>query len=275
MIIILNAVFFSALAIYFLASLIEFIGALFKKTRLKNTAWIFFILAFILNTAYIIGRGIIARHMPLANQFEFATGFAWALALMYIITRIKFKADWISIVAMPATFLLLSYAALLPREINDLMPALRSAWFTIHIGAAVFSYAAFTVSGCIGVTYLVRLKKSGSMKETDEWILSDDKLIQMDYMSYRLIALGFLLLTVVILSGCIWAEQAWSSFWSWDPKETWALITWIVYAIYLHQRLRRNWSGKRMAIFAIVAVIIVLFTFIGVNTLLHGLHSYK
>lgn len=159
MIIMLNAVFFSTLAVYFLASLMEFIGALFKKSSLKKTAWIFFIFAFVLNTGYIVARGIIARRLPLANQFEFSTAFAWGLALMYIITRIKFKADWVSIIAMPATFLLLSYAALLPREITDLMPALRSAWFSIHIGSAVFSYAAFAVSGCIGVIYLVRLKE--------------------------------------------------------------------------------------------------------------------
>ena len=120
MIIMLNAVFFSTLAVYFLASLMEFIGALFKKSSLKKTAWIFFIFAFVLNTSYIVARGIIARRLPLANQFEFSTAFAWGLALMYIITRIKFKADWVSIIAMPATFLLLSYAALLPREITDL-----------------------------------------------------------------------------------------------------------------------------------------------------------
>ena len=100
------------------------------------------------------------------------------------------------------------------------------------------------------------------------------KLLQMDYLSYRLIAFGFLMLTVVILSGCVWAEQAWSSFWSWDPKETWALISWIFYAIYLHQRLRKNWQGRRTAWYAIIAVGFVIFTFIGVNTLLSGLHSY-
>lgn len=99
-------------------------------------------------------------------------------------------------------------------------------------------------------------------------------MVQTDYMIYRLICLGFLLLTVVILSGAIWAEQAWSRWWSWDPKETWALITWILYAIFLHQRIRMKWQGKRMAWFAIIAVICVLFTFAGVNKLLPGLHSY-
>lgn len=106
----------------------------------------------------------------------------------------------------------------------------------------VLSYAAFAIAGCVGVVYLIRERKGEEAA----------KLLQMDYLSYRLIAFGFLMLTVVILSGCVWAEQAWSSFWSWDLKETWALITWIFYAIYLHQRLRKNWQGKRMAWYAII-----------------------
>ena len=110
------------------------------------------------------------------------------------------------------------------------------------------------------------LKKGHDEKET--------RMKQTDYMAYRLISLGFLLLTVVILSGAIWAEQAWSAFWTWDPKETWALITWILYSIYLHLRMRKKLSGKVMAWFVVIAVPVVLFTFVGVNTLLPGLHSY-
>ena len=116
----------------------------------------------------------------------------------------------------------------------------------------------------MGVKYLVQAKKNPE----------DSQLEALDYISYRLVAFGFLMLTVVILTGCVWAEQAWSSFWSWDPKETWALITWIIYAIYLHQRMRKGWQGKRMAIFAIIALVSVIFTFVGVNTLMSGLHSY-
>ena len=96
----------------------------------------------------------------------------------------------------------------------------------------------------------------------------------MDYMSYRMIAFGFLMLTITILTGALWAEQAWSSFWTWDPKEVWALITWIIYAVYLHLRLRSKKSGIKMAWFALIAVPVVLFTFAGVNTLIPGLHSY-
>ena len=96
----------------------------------------------------------------------------------------------------------------------------------------------------------------------------------MDYLSYRLIALGVLMLTVTILSGAIWAEQAWSAFWTWDPKEVWALITWIIYAVYLHLRLRRQYSDLFLSWYVILAIPALLFTFAGVNTLMSGLHSY-
>ena len=165
---------------------------------------------------------------------------------------------------MAMTFLILSYAALQPREVTELMPALRSAWFGFHIGSAAFSYASFMLAGAAGIRYLLTVRKNPE----------DERLEQMDYFIYRLIALGLLLLTITILSGAIWAEEAWSSFWTWDPKEVWALITWILYAIYLHLRLGRRKTGTFMAWYAVIAVPVVLFTFIGVNTLLPGLHSY-
>ena len=135
-----------------------------------------------------------------------------------------------------------------------------------HIGSAMFSYSAFALAGCTGLRYLLLSRKG---KETDAL-----KLQQMDFMSYRMVALGFLLLTVTILSGAIWAEQAWSSFWTWDPKEVWALITWIIYAVFLHLRLVAKHKGVRMAWFLVIAVPVVFFTFAGVNTLMPGLHSY-
>lgn len=171
--------------------------------------------------------------------------------------------DWMVTLSAPCAFLLISYAALQPREITELMPALRSAWFTSHIGTAVFSYAAFAIAAAIGIRYLALEKK-----ETEK------HLRELDTLAYKLVCFGFLMLTIVILTGCIWAEQAWGSFWTWDPKEVWALITWIVYSIFLHQRVRMNWRGHRMAWFAIAAFIFVMFTFVGVNTLMRGLHSY-
>lgn len=261
---VMDILFFSSIAVYFLATVSQFAGAMFKKTGLLKAAWYGSLLGFVLLTASIICRGVAAGYVPLANQFEFAAAFGWGIGLLNILLRVRLKEEWISTVSLPTVFLVISYAALLPRDINELMPALRSAWFSFHIGAAVFSYASFAVAGGMGVKYLVQAKKNPE----------DSQLEALDYISYRLVAFGFLMLTVVILTGCVWAEQAWSSFWSWDPKETWALITWIIYAIYLHQRMRKGWQGKRMAIFAIIALVSVIFTFVGVNTLMSGLHSY-
>ena len=235
--------FFAALIIYFLASVIQFVASAMKKDGLHKIARVVFLAGIVLHTAYTVWRGIVAGRLPLANQFEFASGFAWAIVVLGF-----------------------SYAAFQPMQIKDIMPALRSTWFALHIGSAAFSYASFAISAGLGVGYLVQLKKGKSA--------DDPRMKQMDYLGYRVICLGFLLLTVVIFSGAIWAEQAWSSWWSWDPKETWALITWIFYAIYLHQRLRLKWQGKRMAWLAIIAFILVIFTFAGVNLLLPGLHSY-
>ena len=260
----LNVLFFASLTLYFIAVVLEFGGAVFKKTGVKKWAWWFLLAGAACNTAYLVARSIAAGRLPLANQFEFATSFAWGIAVMLIVLRAKYRAEWIFIAAIPMTFLILSYAALQPKEITELMPALRSMWFGLHIGSAVFSYAAFVLAGCGGLRYILLKKREGQ----------NTRLAQTDYLCYRLVALGFLLLTVVILSGAIWAEQAWSAFWTWDPKETWALITWILYAIYLHLWIRKKNGGLAMAWFVVVAVPVVLFTFIGVNTLLPGLHSY-
>ena len=261
----MNGLFFGSLALYFAAAVLQFVGTLFKKDKVAKIAWLVFLAGLAAQTLYLIVRGVTARRLPLSNQFEFATAFAWGIALMLLIVRLRLKADWLSVAVMPVVFLVLSYAALQPRELTELMPALRSAWFGFHIGSAVFSYSAFIIAGCVGLRYLI-VSKKGSADEL--------KLHQMDYLSYRMIALGFLLLTVTILSGALWAEQAWSAFWTWDPKEVWALITWIIYAVYLHLRLRGRRKGTMMAWYAMIAVPVVLFTFAGVNTIMPGLHSY-
>ena len=261
----MRTLFFAAFALYALAVALEFAGTAFKKEKLLKAAWYVFLAAFALHSAFLVWRGIAAKRLPLSNQFEFANAFAWGVALMLIVMRGRLKNDWLSVAAMPATLLVMVYASLQPMEIKDLMPALRSAWFGVHIGSAVLSYAAFVIAGCISLRYLLAVKKGNADKRA---------LDQMDYFSYRMVAFGFLFLTVVILSGAIWAEQAWSAFWTWDPKEVWALITWIIYAVYLHLRLRMRKRGTAMAWYLVIAVPVVFFTFAGVNTLMHGLHTY-
>ena len=262
----MKALFFVSLAVYAAAVILQFTGTAFKREKLLKASWLVFLAAFALHTAFLIVRGAVARRIPLSNQFEFGNAFAWGVALMLIVVRKRMKAEWITVAAMPAALLVMTYAALQPMEIHDLMPALRSAWFGVHIGSAVLAYAAFVIAGSIALRYVLAVKKGA-----DE---DDLKLKQMDYLSYRLVAFGFLFLTVVILSGAIWAEQAWSAFWTWDPKEVWALITWIIYSVYLHIRLRREKSDLFLSWYLILAIPAFLFTFAGVNKLIPGLHSY-
>ena len=262
----LDILFFSGLVLYFISVVTHFLGLAFRREKITRAAWIAFFAGFALNLAYMIARGVTARRLPLANQFEFATAFAWCIGLLAIVLQRRIKEAWLGALTSAAAFLVLSFAALQPRRVTELMPALRSAWFSLHIGTAVFAYSAFMIAACLSFRYLMLRKKPDT--ETGG-------LERLDYLSYRMIAFGFLMLTVTILTGCIWAEQAWSAFWTWDPKETWALITWLIYAAYLHLRLQKKWQGRRMALYALAGIVCVLFTFIGVNVLFAGLHSYK
>jgi len=263
----LNIVFFASIVCFFVAAAAQMVGTIFKKEKVASAAWLLTYISTAVLTCYLAARGVAAGRLPLANQFEFASAFAWGVAVFTIVLHLRMQIDWLGTFSIPTVFLMLSYAALLPRDITELMPALKSAWFGLHIASAVISYSSFAVACFAGARYLVNGKHG--MKEEDA------AMKKLDYLMYRMVALGFLFLTIVILSGCIWAEQAWSSFWSWDPKETWALITWIIYAMYLHMRINRKRAGKKMAIFCVVAVVCVIFTFVGVNQLMSGLHSYR
>ena len=261
----MKALFFTVFALYAISVVLQFTGTAFKKDKLLNAAWYIFMAACALHLVFLIVRGISAKRLPLSNQFEFANAFAFGAAVFTIAVSMKMKAGWLRSVAMPMALLIMTYAALQPMEIKDLMPALRSAWFGVHIGSAVLAYSAFVIAGSAGLRYIIASRK----EDADEKMLK-----QMDYLGYRLVTFGFLFLTIVILSGAIWAEQACSAFWTWDPKEVWALITWIIYALYLHLRLRRKSNERFLAWFLFIAVFVVFFTFAGVNTLMHGLHTY-
>ena len=233
-------------------------------------AWYVLLAGFVLHTAALILRGIGAGRLPMTNQYEFATSFAWGLSLVSLIFIRKYRFDVLGVFAAPVIFLVIGYAAMQSKDVHELMPALRSNWLGFHVSTAIISYGSFGVSFAIALIFLLRGRlAAGSF--LDAHIPSREKL---DAISYRAVSLGLLFLTFCIITGSIWAERAWGSYWSWDPKETWSLITWLIYALYLHQRLRKGWKGRSAAIFAVIGFICVLFTYIGVNTLLPGIHSY-
>ncbi len=265
-----NTLFTAVMLLYFAAMIGYFAFVAVKRDGIARIAVILQGAGLALHTAALICRGVGAGRLPLTNQYEFATSFAWGLCLVSLIFVLRFRFPVLGVFAAPVTFLVIGYAAMQSREVRELMPALRSNWLGFHVSTAIIAYGAFGVSFVLGVIFLLRdrMKARGFL---DEHIPGREKL---DMISYRSVSLGLLFLTFTIITGAIWAERAWGSYWSWDPKETWSLVTWIIYAAYLHLRIRKGWEGRAAAIFAVVGFVCVMFTYIGVNTLLPGVHSY-
>ena len=265
-----NALFTTAMILYFLSMGAYFIFLSMQKERFSKIAVTLQAVGLLLHTVALLCRGLGAGRFPMTNQYEFATSFAWALCLVSLIFIRRFRFSALGAFAAPVIFLIIGYAAMQSKDVNALMPSLRSRWLVFHVSTAILSYGAFGVSFALSMIFLLR-RRMGAGSFLDAHVPDEEKL---DYLSYRSVALGLLFLTFCILTGAIWAERAWGSYWSWDPKETWSLVTWLIYAAYLHLRLRRGWRGRSAAIFAALGFVCVIFTYIGVNTFLPGIHSY-
>jgi len=267
-------VYFASFVLYLLRLII---GKEFWGRAASFLAWAGLIaqtIALILRwkTSYDLGIG----HVPLANLYESMIFFAWAIILIYLIIEWRTKSKIIGVFVVPIAFLAMAYASIAPNisnRIEPLIPALQSNWLTTHVVTCFMGYAAFTVAFGCGLIYLLKNKEKGTAEKPSSFLKKLPALAALDTLIYQSIALGFVFLTIGIMTGSIWAHYAWGSYWSWDPKETWSLITWLIYAIMLHSRYVRGWRGKRMAILAIIGFACVLFTYLGVNYL-PGLHSY-
>lgn len=265
-----NTLFTTVMLLYLAAMVLYFIFLVIKHVKAGKIAGYVMVIGFVLHTAALVTRGIGAGRLPLTNQYEFATSFAWGISLCFLMFLWKYHFQALGAFVTPVIFLLIGYAAMQSREVRELMPALRSNWLGIHVSTAILSYGAFGVSFAVSLMFLMRQK----MKDNLFWQEHIPEEQKLDMISYRAVSLGFLFLTFVIITGAIWAERAWGSYWSWDPKETWSLITWIIYALYLHLRISKGWKNKSAAMFAVIGFICVIFTYIGVNTLIPGIHSY-
>ncbi len=220
--------------------------------------------------SYRLGIG----HSPFSNLYESLIFFAWTTMLLYLIVEFRTKNRTSGAFVTPLAFLAMAYASFSPNVnsgIQPLIPALKSNWLISHVITCFFGYAAFGLSFGLSIMYLLkRLDREGESNIFLRLIPSADIL---DELNYQMVVIGFLMLTLGIITGSVWAHSAWGSYWSWDPKETWSLITWLVYAAVLHSRLVRGWKGKRIAILCFAGFSCVLFTYFGVNYLA-GLHSY-
>ncbi len=255
-----------------------YIGAwTFKKEFLAKLGMAVLICGFACNTAgiglrwvesYQMGYG----HAPFSNMYESLVFFSWTVAALYIFVEFKYRERIIGVFATPLIFLAIAYASLSPNiadKISPLIPALKSNWLIGHVITCFLGYAGFAVAFGFSIMYLVRSEgkdEKGLMARLPSSAVIDE-------LTYQMVMFGFLFLTIGIITGAVWANSAWGTYWSWDPKETWSLITWLIYATLLHLRMMRGWHGKKIAWVSILGFMAVLFTYFGVN-LLPGLHSY-
>ncbi len=215
-----------------------------------------------------------AGHLPITNMHESLSFFSLAIVGAFILFERRYRVTILGSFILPVALLLIVASSAFSSAISGLNPALRSNWLWLHTIMAFISYAAFTIAFGAAVIYLIQqhfLKK----KRLGALFQKLPSLETLDDINYRCLTIGFPLLTVAIISGAIWAEKAWGTYWSWDPKETWSLITWFIYAALLHGRMTTGWRGRRAALLSIAGFLIMLFTFVGVNLWMPGLHSYK
>ena len=274
------------------SSLLSKIG---KFGTLLANATLFFILCL---------RWLVAGYFPLSNLYESLLFLTWVLLTTYLYIETKTNSKLIGSVLMPVILLIDGFANLTlspeMQKASPLVPALQSNWLMMHVSMMILSYGTLIIGSLLCILFLVLSR----YKEIDFKILEDLpiplynimleyyetqllststeiselgklKLLQsVDNWSYRIIGIGFPFLTIGIISGGIWANEAWGSYWSWDPKETWALITWLVFATYLHARITKGWEGKKTAILGSIGFFVIWICYLGVNFLGKGLHSY-
>jgi len=273
-------------------------------TNISQIGKIGSIIANVLLFFILCSRWIVAGYFPLSNLYESLLFLTWSLLTIYLYLEYKTNSKLIGAILIPVALLINGFANLTlspdMQKASPLVPALQSNWLMMHVSMMMVSYATLIMGSLLCILFLVISKyQDVNLKVIDDTALplynvmldyyeakvfstSEEvselgklKLLQsLDNWSYRIIGLGFPFLTIGIIAGGVWANEAWGSYWSWDPKETWALITWIVFATYLHARITKGWEGKKTAVLGGLGFFVIWICYLGVNFLGKGLHSY-
>jgi cytochrome c-type biogenesis protein CcsB len=278
-----SSLLFNATTFIYMASTVLFFAFLATRSKGVGTAATFAAYGgFLIQTvaillrwkeSYDVGHG----HAPLSNLYESVVFFAWTIVLIYGILDLKYKYKVIGAFVMPFALLGMAWAQLgLHKDIEPLVPALQSNWLLYHVITCFLGYAAFAVACGISIMYLIKIRQEETEGDSaaGSIIGSFPPSRVLDDLNYKAIMIGFPLLTLGIITGAAWANYAWGTYWSWDPKETWSLIVWFVYAAFLHARITRGWVGRRAAWLSIIGFAATIFCYLGVNLFLSGLHSY-
>ena len=265
--------------VYFISFFFYLLMMVMGKSALGRIATYITLGGFVVQTFAIILRWVESYHLgighaPLSNLYESLIFFAWTIILLYLLIEWRTKNKSLGVFITPLAFLALAYGSYAPNinsRIQPLVPSLQSNWLLAHVITSFFGYAAFGLAFGLSLMYLIKRLDNAEKHNIFLKLIPGTSIL--DDLTYQMVVIGFLLLTLGIITGSVWAHSAWGSYWSWDPKETWSLITWFVYAALLHSRLLRGWGGKRLAILSIAGFCCVIFTYFGVNYLA-GLHSY-
>jgi len=266
------------------------------KNKPSNFVRSLAIFANIIIALQLISRWIISSHFPISNLFESLCFLSWGLIFAQLLIEREYQTPIISTLSIPIILLTLGFACfVLPADLrssSNLVPALRSSWLVMHVSVVMLSYASLILGSCLSASVLlidrnqplqIRSNSVGiggykilNLSPNDEVIkpYQISHVEKLDTLSYRSILVGFVLLTLGLVSGAVWANEAWGTWWSWDPKETWAFISWLFYAAYLHMRISKGWQGRKPALLATSGFFIVLICYLGVNFWGVGLHSY-
>jgi cytochrome c-type biogenesis protein CcsB len=274
-----NVLLFNLTTVLFGVASALYLGALYAKNEKIAVygTWICAAAAVVSTAAlgvrwyesYQMGIG----RIPVTNLYESLVFFAWAVNLFHLIVERKYGSRTFGAFVMPIAFATMLFAVKSDSSIQPLVPALQSYWLHAHVITCFVGYAGFAVSAGAALMYLLKARQEEAKVSAGVvGLLPVCKTL--DDLVYRAIIWGFPFLTAGIITGAAWANYAWGTYWSWDPKETWSLIVWLVYAAFLHARITRGWHGKRAAILSIAGFLATIFCYLGVNLVLSGLHSY-
>jgi cytochrome c-type biogenesis protein CcsB len=271
---IINLLLFKAtLLIYFISTILYLISVISRKDRIGQFAKWALIGGFAVHCLTLAARWMSTGITPVASLHEALSFFAFSLVGIYLLFDLRYRTAILGAFICPIALVLMIGSTVAPQQPVAVNPILDSWWFPVHVILAFLGHAVLAVAGMVGIMYLLqeRMLKSKKFSGLFYRLPSLDVL---DSINYKCLTFGFPLMTMGIISGAIWANSAWGGYWRWDPKETWALITWFLYAALLHGRLTIGWRGRRAAIFAIIGFLCLLFTFFGVNMFLSDVHTF-
>lgn len=303
-----SLMFFDIAFWLYLVTAILYMGYwVFKRDWVGQAATVLAFIAILANAVILVARAYESGHAPFSNLYESMVLFVWVMAVGYLVMEFKYRIKVIGAFVMTLAFLAMFATSQLPyrfQSVEPLNPALQNkwkwlislltplglekyaiGWLDVHVFTTFIGYAGFAISFGLSIMYLLKVRGEG-VSSIKGWSLIESirgwqRIVEvfpgsaiLDELSYKVIAWGFPFLTAGIITGAIWANYAWGTYWSWDPKETWSLITWFIYAAYLHARITRGWRGRRTAYLSIIGFLAVVFLYWGVSFVLPGLHAY-